>query len=53
MLDIPFFKGDHKNFLIGPGSILVAHGVKEFVAKKDLREGVELYQRLATQILSL
>ena len=31
--DIPCLRGSNKSLLIGPGSILVAHGENEFVAK--------------------
>lgn len=49
--DIPAF-GDAwgKPFLIGPGSIHVAHTSEERVAKKDLREAVEIYVKLVKQL---
>jgi acetylornithine deacetylase len=45
--DIPAFGGQWgEPFLIGPGSIHVAHTLEERVAKSQLREAVELYQRI-------
>jgi len=48
--DFPAF-GDAwgKPFLIGPGSIHVAHTSEERVAKQDLRDAVEIYTRLVRQ----
>ena len=40
-----------KPFLIGPGSIHVAHTAEERVAKKQLSEAVEIYARMVTQLL--
>jgi acetylornithine deacetylase len=50
--DIPTF-GDAwgKPFLIGPGSIHVAHTAEERIAKKELSEAVEIYARMVTQLL--
>ena len=45
--DIPAFAGQWgEPFLIGPGSIHVAHTLEERVAKSQLTEAVELYQRI-------
>src|SRR5665811_759348 len=45
--DIPAFRGAWgEPFLIGPGSIHVAHTLEERVAKSQLTEAVELYQRI-------
>jgi acetylornithine deacetylase len=45
--DIPAFGGQWgEPFLIGPGSIHVAHTLEERVAKSQLTEAVELYQRI-------
>jgi acetylornithine deacetylase len=41
-----------KPFLIGPGSIHVAHTAEERVAKKQLSEAVEIYVRMVSQLLS-
>jgi acetylornithine deacetylase len=50
--DIPAL-GDHwgKPFLIGPGSIHVAHTAEEHIAKKSILEAVEIYTRMVTQLL--
>jgi hypothetical protein len=40
-----------KPFLIGPGSIHVAHTAEERIAKKELSEAVEIYARMVTQLL--
>ncbi|HWB99255.1 MAG TPA: M20/M25/M40 family metallo-hydrolase [Bryobacteraceae bacterium] len=50
--DIPAF-GDTwgRPFLIGPGTIHVAHTLEERVPKRQLLEAVELYQRMITQLL--
>jgi len=51
--DIPTF-GDTwgKPFLIGPGSIHVAHTAEERIAKKDLTDAVEIYFRMVQQLLT-
>jgi acetylornithine deacetylase len=41
-----------KPFLIGPGSIHVAHTAEERISKKQLRDAVEIYERMVTQLLS-
>ncbi len=49
--DIPAFGGKWgQPFLVGPGSIHVAHTLEERVPKRQLVEAVELYQRLVTQL---
>jgi acetylornithine deacetylase len=51
--DIPVLGGQWgKPFLIGPGSIHVAHTAEEHIAKKSLVEGVEIYARMVTQLLA-
>jgi acetylornithine deacetylase len=46
--DIPAFNGTWgEPFLIGPGSVHVAHTDEERVAKKELMEAVEIYKNLA------
>ncbi len=51
--DIPTFNGAWgEPFLIGPGSIHVAHTAEERVAKKELCEAVEIYARMTTQLLT-
>jgi acetylornithine deacetylase len=39
-------------FLIGPGSIHVAHTAEERIAKQELSAAVEIYARMVTQLLS-
>lgn len=41
-----------KPFLIGPGSIHVAHTAEERISKRELTEAVEIYARMVTQLLS-
>ncbi len=49
--DIPSLTAWGKPFLLGPGSITVAHTEGEFVAKRDLVEAVELYRRMVKTLL--
>jgi acetylornithine deacetylase len=52
--DIPAFAGHWgKPFLIGPGSIHVAHTAEEHIAKKSIVEAVEIYARMVTQLLAV
>lgn len=49
--DIPAFGGKWgEPFLIGPGTIHVAHTLEERVPKAQLLEAVEIYQRMVTQL---
>jgi acetylornithine deacetylase len=51
--DIPTFEGAWgEPFLVGPGSIHVAHTAEERISKKELSEAVELYARMATQLIA-
>jgi acetylornithine deacetylase len=51
--DIPAFGGHWgQPFLIGPGTIHVAHTGEERVPKKQLLEAVEIYARLVRQLLA-
>jgi len=50
--DVPHLENLGKRLLVGPGSILDAHGVDEKISKKELMEGVDLYERLVRQLLS-
>jgi len=51
--DIPAFGGKWgQPFLVGPGTIHVAHTLEERVPKAQLLEAVQLYQRIARQLLS-
>jgi acetylornithine deacetylase len=49
--DVPALSNWGEPVLIGPGSIHVAHTEREFIAKKDLMDAVELYTRLAVELL--
>jgi len=49
--DIPAFGGQWgEPFLIGPGSIHVAHTLEERVPKRQLTEAVELYQQIVRNL---
>jgi acetylornithine deacetylase len=51
--DIPAFEGAWgKPFLIGPGSIHVAHTSEERVPKKELIEATRIYQHMVKQLLA-
>jgi acetylornithine deacetylase len=49
--DLPWLAPWGERFLIGPGSIRVAHTDHEQVAKEDLREGQRRYERIARMLL--
>ena len=50
--DLPFLSSWGEGFQMGPGSIRVAHTAKEHILKADLLRGVDLYVRLAADLLS-
>ncbi len=51
--DIPNFAGAWgKPFLIGPGSIHVAHTAEERIPKKQLLDAVQIYMRMARQLIA-
>jgi acetylornithine deacetylase len=50
--DIPQLSNWGEPLLLGPGSIHVAHTPGEKLAKKELREAVELYVKVVKQLLS-
>ena len=50
--DLPFLGAWGERFQLGPGSIRVAHTDDEHIRKSDLRRGVDLYVRLATDLLA-
>jgi acetylornithine deacetylase len=51
--DIPNFAGAWgKPFLIGPGSIHVAHTAEERIPKKQLLDAVQIYARMARQLIA-
>lgn len=49
--DIPNLLGDHKRYLYGPGSILVAHSDHEHLTVGNLTEAVEGYKRIVRHAL--
>lgn len=49
--DVPSLTNWGEPFLLGPGSIHVAHTPAERIAKRELLEAMELYVRLATKLL--
>jgi acetylornithine deacetylase len=49
--DIPSLTAWGEPFLLGPGSIHVAHTPDEKIAKKELLEAVNLYVELATSLV--
>jgi acetylornithine deacetylase len=48
--DIPWLSNWGEPLLLGPGSIHVAHTPNEKIAKRELREAVELYVRVAKRL---
>jgi acetylornithine deacetylase len=51
--DIPAFKGAWgQPFLIGPGSIHVAHTAEEHIPKQELTNAVGIYARMVRQLLA-
>jgi acetylornithine deacetylase len=48
--DVPSLTNWGEPFLLGPGSIHVAHTPEERIAKRDLLEAVDLYVKLARQV---
>jgi acetylornithine deacetylase len=50
--DIPQLSKWGEPVLLGPGSILVAHTDREFLAKAELMRAVDLYVEVATHLLS-
>ena len=51
--DIPAF-GDSwgKPYLLGPGSILVAHTSEERIAKSEIVEAIQIYKRMVKQLVN-
>jgi acetylornithine deacetylase len=50
--DVPYLGNLGKPLLIGPGSILDAHSAEEKISKKELLDGIELYERLVRKLLT-
>ena len=49
--DLPFHTGWGRGYQLGPGTIRVAHTSEERIAKAELLRGVELYVKLARELL--
>lgn len=49
--DLPFLASWGESYQLGPGSIRVAHTSHEHIRKADLLKGVDLYARLASDLL--
>jgi acetylornithine deacetylase len=49
--DLPFLEPWGERYQLGPGTIRVAHTNEEHIRKADLLRGVELYERLASDLL--
>lgn len=50
--DIPYLSSWGRPLLLGPGSILDAHTTHERVSRRELSEAVDLYARLARELLA-
>lgn len=50
--DLPFLSAWGERYQLGPGTIRVAHTSHEHIRKSDLLRGVELYERLASDLLA-
>ena len=50
--DAPHLGNTGKRLLIGPGSILDAHTAGEKISKRELMDGIDLYERLARRLLA-
>ena len=50
--DLPFLSAWGERYQLGPGTIRVAHTAHEHIRKADLLRGVDLYARLATDLLA-
>jgi len=50
--DVPSLTNWGEPFLLGPGSIHVAHTPDERIAKRELLEAVDLYEKLARQLVA-
>lgn len=49
--DLPFLSAWGERYQLGPGTIRVAHTNHEHIRKADLLRGVDLYERLASDLL--
>ena len=51
--DVPHMGRFGRKLLVGPGSILVAHGSEERIAKSELRAAVDQYRRAVLHLRGL
>jgi acetylornithine deacetylase len=49
--DIPKLSAWGEPVLLGPGSILVAHTEREFLAKAELMRAIDLYEQIGAHLL--
>ncbi|MDX1430402.1 MAG: peptidase dimerization domain-containing protein, partial [Rhodothermales bacterium] len=49
--DLPLLTDWGRQYLVGPGSIELAHTPEESIGEEELFQGAELYERLAARIL--
>jgi acetylornithine deacetylase/succinyl-diaminopimelate desuccinylase-like protein len=49
--DAPRLNGNHRKYLYGPGSILLAHGQDEQIGKSELLESVQVYKKIVKHCL--
>ncbi|KIW01416.1 uncharacterized protein PV09_07180 [Verruconis gallopava] len=49
--DVPNLDGDHKRYLYGPGSILVAHSDHEHLKVSELEQAVMDFQKIISSVL--
>jgi acetylornithine deacetylase len=50
--DAPHLTNTGKRLLIGPGSIFDAHTAGEKISKRELLEGIDLYENLVRKLLA-
>ena len=50
--DAPHLPNTGKRLMIGPGSILDAHTAGEKISKRELLDGIELYEKLVRRLLT-
>lgn len=50
--DLPFYEGWGERYQLGPGTIRVAHTRDERISKAELLRGVDLYVKLASDLLA-
>ncbi len=50
--DAPHLPNTGKRLMIGPGSILDAHTAGEKISKRELMDGIELYDKLVRRLLT-